>query len=261
MQTRNRGRWSAAYRLRAAVCGAALAWILSGLSHTVAAAEPNAMPAALTEREAQITPEVRAQLFQVAELLRNGNTGEALILVEGLRAHVEVRALNYWESFEVYQLLGVIHRRQQDYPKALAALEECLKFTDIDSYRRGMVLEQAGQLYHQMRQADQALDMYEELSRIRGAYAQNALMDMAAVYSGLLSDWPSAIHYIETAIALDGASPKRSRYQALRVAYVQNQELEKALELAKEIVARWNDASDAAEMDKIISAMNARLDQ
>jgi tetratricopeptide (TPR) repeat protein len=221
------------------------------------AADPEVIELVTTEMAAQITPAVQEQLDQARELLVD-RPDAALVTLAALRVRTGNAALNYWETFEVLRLTGISHVRRQDYREARAALEQCLGFTDIDPYRRHGLLVEAGRVYVRLKETDRALDVYHEINNMRGGRDPQTLARIAQIYERLLGDRTAAIPYYEAAIRYDPV-PKRTRYGALRTAYLLNQELEKALQVAKAMVDLFDYASDDDAMDEIIAAMNRRL--
>jgi tetratricopeptide (TPR) repeat protein len=237
---------------------AMLALLLAGLPGFAAkAADPEVIELVTTEMATQITPAVQEQLDQARQLIPE-QPDAALVVLAALRTRTGSAALNYWEFFEVMQLTGISHLRRQDYREARAALEQCLGFTDIDPYRRHRVLIEAGRVYVRLRETDRALDVYHEINNMRGGRDPQVLTRIAQIHERLLGDRRAAIPYYEAAIRYD-PTPKRSRYSALRTAYLQNQELEKALQVAKAMVDLFDYESDDDAMDDIIAAMNRRL--
>ena len=221
------------------------------------AADPEVIELVTSAMVAQITPAVQEQLDEVRQLLVE-QPDAALVELAALRARTGSAALNYWEMFDVLRLTSISHLRRQDYEEARVALEQCLGFTDIDSQRRHAVLIEAGRVYVRLKERDRALDVYHEINNLRGGRDPQMLALIAQIHDTLFGDLPAAIPYYEAALRYDSI-PKRTRYGALRRAYVQNHELEKALQVAKAMVDLFAYESDEEAMDQIIAAMNRRL--
>jgi tetratricopeptide (TPR) repeat protein len=243
----------------ASVAGPLLLGLLGpGLPLVASGADSNATQLVTTEMGARIRPEVDRQLAR-AVLLTPGRPDDALALLEPLRAGIQGESLNYWEAFEVCHSIGEAQRWKRDYREARTTLEDCLNFTDIEPERRRKALTSLGKVYVQLKDAEKALDVYEELNRMHGGRDPQLLAHIAQIYAVLLGDRGAAIPYLEAAIRYETGNPKRGNYQKLRAAYQRNGDLENALEIAKAMVDLFDEPDDEQAMDEIVAAMNERL--
>jgi tetratricopeptide (TPR) repeat protein len=176
-----------------------------------------------------------------------------------LLARADSRELNYWETFEVYYIVGEANRIRRDDAKARTALEQCLAFTDIEPQRRRKALVAIGKVYERQKDADAALDVYAELNNMRGGKYPKMLMAIADVHMTIFGDRAAAIPYLEAAIEHASGAPNRAHYLKLRRAYHQHGDRQSALNVANAMVDLFDNPADEEAVDDIVSAMNRRV--
>jgi TonB family protein len=226
-------------------------------------------PDARSAPQARISEKLSDDVFNMIEEI------QTLLLTQGESVEAEMAAakamldtltierfesLNDFEKLTALNFLTNYHLGLEEYREAAAVFEKILIVENIRADSRLRTLRSLGQLYSVFEQWSESIGYY---SRWRDL----AAMEDQLVFKGLsyahyqLEQWSSATQYWESYIQLikeEGQQPNRGDYAYLNGLYFTTDDLDKALDLTKEMILLFNEQKDWGNIRVLYSMLDAR---
>jgi TonB family protein len=237
--------------------------------------EPRLISVQSTERDARSAPQtpisekLSDNVFKMIEeiqelLLTQGESVEAEMATA--KAMLDTLTIERFESLNDFEKLTALnfltnyHLGLEEYREAAAVFERILIVENIRADSRLRTLRSLGQLYSVFEQWNESIGYYSQ-------WRDLAAMEDQLVFKGLsyahfqLEQWSSATQYWESylqLIAEEGQQPNRSDYAYLNGMYFTTDDLDKALDLTKEMILLFNEQKDWDNLRILYSMLDAR---
>ena len=179
----------------------------------------------------QLSERTWKQLNKVHELMHRERYEEALAGLDRLRPRVERRP---YENALLLQTYAHIHARQEHYPRAIEALQQCLSLKSLpkDATKQSLYLLAQLQLASSDYGAAAAsLEQWFALEK-NPAPAAHALAGTVYAY---LEAWPRAVRHLRQAIEL-ARQPDENWYRQLLAVYYDSRQYQAAVDLLQQLI-------------------------
>lgn len=237
--------------------------------------EPRLIPVQSTQSSRESAPQSPTSETLSDDVMRIINEIQDLLLTEGESVEAEMVAaktmldeltierfesLNNFEKLTSLNFLTNYHLGLEEYREAAVVFERILTVENIRADSRLRTLRSLGQLYAAFEQWNDSIGYY-------GQWRDLAAMEDLVVYQGLsyahyqLEQWSPATQYWESYIELikeEGKEPDRQDFVYLIGIYYTADELDKALDLTKEMILLFNNQKDWDNLRSIYSMLDAR---
>lgn len=237
--------------------------------------EPRLIPVQSTQGSPRTAPQSRTSETLSDDIMRIINEIQVLLLTEGESVEAEMAAaktmldeltidrfesLNNFEKLTALNFLTNYHLGLEEYREAAMVFERILTVENIRADSRLRTLRSLGQLYAAFEDWNESIAYYNQ-------WRDLAAMENELVYRGLsyahyqLEQWSPAMQYWESYIELieeEGEEPDRQDFVYLIGIYYTADELDKALDLTKEMILLFNNQKDWDNLRSIYSMLDAR---
>lgn len=237
--------------------------------------EPRLIQVQSTEPAARSAPQARTSETLSDDVLKMIEEIQDLLLTEGESVDAEMAAakvlldqltidrfesLNNFEKLTALNFLTNYHLTLEEYRESAVVFERILTVENIRAESRLRTLKSLGQLYAAFEEWSESIAYYDQ-------WRDLAAMEDLIVYQGLsyayfqLEQWAPATQYWESYLQLleDGdVEPERKDFAYLIGLYYTTDELDKALDITKEMILLFNDQKDWDNLRSIYSMLDAR---
>jgi len=237
--------------------------------------EPRLISVQSTEPDVRSAPQARISEKLSDDVFKMIEEIQELLLTQGDSVEAEMAAakamldtltierfesLNDFEKLTSLNFLTNYHLGLEEYREAASVFERILIVENIRADSRLRTLRSLGQLYSAFEQWNESIGYYSQ-------WRDLAAMEDQLVFKGLsyahyqLEQWSPATQYWESYIQLieeEGQQPSRSDYAYLNGMYFTIDDLDKALDLTKEMILLFNEQKDWDNLRVLYSMLDAR---
>lgn len=238
-------------------------------------AEPRLIQVQSTQDPSRSAPQARTSETLSDDVMQAISEIQDLLLTEGDSVEAEMataktmldeltierfESLNNFEKLTALNFLTNYHLGLEEYREAAVVFERILTVENIRADSRLRTLRSLGQLYAAFEDWNESIAYYNQ-------WRDLAAMEDLVVYQGLsyahyqLEQWSPATQYWESYIDLieeEGGEPDRQDFVYLIGIYYTADELDKALDLTKEMILLFNNQNDWDNLRSIYSMLDAK---
>ncbi len=227
-----------ATRGRALVAVSVLSLLLSPALPVWAQGDKASLANTQTESQESMRNAVYQELAKAQEKAEAGAHGEAIRLLDGLRAKQD---LNSYELAHVWSLYAYVYYAQEDYSKAIDAYEKLLAQPALPQAMKTQVLYTLSQLYLITEKWRPAIDTLGKWMAA-GGEAKPQTYEMLAQARYQLKEYSEAVRPAQRALEMtlaEGKQPSESLYLLLRVLYYNLKDLRQVENILQQLIRRY----------------------
>jgi TonB family protein len=219
-------------------------------------------------RTQTLSEEVLDAVSQIQALLSNESdeeniNPENLLQAKALLDQLTIDkfdSLNDFEKATSLNFLTNYYLAQEDYPNTIDTFKRILEIDNLRADIRLKALRALGQLTAALKQWQNSIDFYDIYRGL--AIAEDPLVLRGLSYSNYqLDEFASAIRHWESYMEVntaEGVELKRDDFAYLKGMYYSVEDLDKALELTKQMILKFDDTRDWNNLRSIYAMLDAQ---
>jgi TonB family protein len=216
----------------------------------------------------KLSVEVLDMISQIQMLLENASeektdSAESLLQAKALLDQLTIdrfESLNDFEKATALNFLTNYYLGQKDYPNTIETFRRILEIENLRADVRLRSLRALGQLTAALEQWQNSIDFYDIYRGLAVAEDPLVLKGLSYAYFQL-DEFASAIRHWESYMEVssaEGVEPKRDDFTYLNGMYFSMKDLDKALELTKEMILKFDDPRDWNNLRAIYAMIDTR---
>lgn len=197
------------------------------------------------EREVRRTPALRNKVYEkmidAQKLIDEKKVNEGLRMLQGMLAEEGRRELNSYERAMVWRTIANVYLINENYAKALNALEKVLQQPNIPEQMETQMLYTVAQIQMMQEDYSKAIASLKKWLSLVETPSIDGYMLLGQAYLQI-KQWDNSLEYVQKGIALAKerqAKPKETWYILLRVLYYEKKDMAKVVEILEFLVQNW----------------------